>query len=120
MTEEEELEALEREKQRRAEQRQLLASRSSVREESKTPEILPEVTPLEVQDALPVLLNKAIAAANSEGAEAKDILPVLLLLQKMGHMEHEKDRVHDIRVIMGVMCEGCMNKLKGMVIEQGK
>ena len=72
--------------------------------------------PLDLAEATPVLLAKAVNQARISD-DPKVIIPVLDALMKRGHAESEKDRVHDIRVILGVMCEDCREKLKEMAFE---
>ena len=76
------------------------------------PEVVSEpLEPLDLSEATPVLLAKAIEAAR-KSTDPKVIIPVLDALLKRGHAEDDRNRVHDIRQIMGVMCEECLSKLE--------
>jgi hypothetical protein len=71
-----------------------------------------DLPPLDLTEATPVLLASLVAKARLPDADPKIIAQALDALLKRDYGEADKARSHDIRQVMGVMCEGCLNKLE--------
>lgn len=77
-----------------------------------TPQL--DLPPLNLSDATPVLLERAIAAARISD-DPKVIIPVLDALLKRGHAEANNARIADIRKVMSLLTAEQLDQLEKMV-----